>query len=514
MTDRMALQAELINQLCQILAKQFNAEVEIIETHISTILLVDGFAFKIKKPVDFGFLDFTSLDKRRFFCEEELRLNRRLAPSYYLEVDHVTGTASEPELNGEGETIEYLVKMRRFEHDGQLDILLQQNRLNHQHIDELARIIADFHQSIEVASEKTLPGLVESVEHAVRQNFEQVSAFVNLFKPKFNAIFEALLSWSHDNIEHLKPFIKNRLEQGFVRECHGDMHTGNIAWHEDKLVIFDGIEFNPDFRWIDVMSEMAFITMDLEFNARPDLSYRLINGYLELTGDYEGLKILRFYQVYRAMVRTKVNCLRLSQLDPQDPEYQNTLDTIYQYLTLAEKFTHQSETFLMITQGVSGSGKSFASMQLLQAYHMIRIRSDVERKRLFPDKANRYLPQATETTYGHLHELAKHIIGFGYPVIIDATYLNQSYRLAAKTIAQQLKQAFYILSLTHDKSVLEKRIKQRHNNPNNPSEATVEVMHKQLQTLEALDDEEIADAIYIDNNETVVETFKDFLQKR
>lgn len=558
MTDPTATQAQLIKQLCLVLQRQFQSEVELIETHISTILLVDEFAFKIKKPVDFGFLNFTSLDKRAFYCQEELRLNRRLAPHYYLEVDSITGSIDNPKIkspkNVTDQIIEYMVKMRRFDQHGQLDHLLINNQLNHRHITALAKTIANFHASVEVASKKTHPGLVQSIEHAVIQNFEQITPFLERFNSEIQATFESLLDWSRSSLNRLKPIFQSRLEHGFVRECHGDMHTGNITWvqkgiqkggpkgdqnrdqngdqNQDKgqIIIFDAIEFNPDFRWIDVMSEMAFISMDLEYNNRPDLSYQLLNNYLELTGDYQGLEVLRFYQVYRSMVRAKVNCLRLSQLDAQTPAFQSepdaeleselgaelrrAVDTIYQYIRLAQKFTQTNENFLIITQGVSGSGKSFASRQLLKHYQMIRVRSDVERKRLFAEKQNRYQPEATQKTYDYLHELARKILTYGYPVILDATYLKKSFRKTAKETAGKLHKHFYILSLAHDRAVLEKRIKKRQHDPNNPSEATIEVMHAQLNSLEPLDSEEKQDAVFIDNNETVVETLANHLHKR
>ena len=534
MIDTTATQAQLIKQLCLVLNKKFQSEVEVIETHISTILLVEKFAFKIKKPVDFGFLNFTTLDKREFFCKEELRLNRRLAPSYYLGVESITGSINypiisdpkNPHKNSPKDTIEYMVKMRRFDQQGQLDHLLKRNQLNSSHMDELAKSIARFHATVDIANEQTHPSLVKSIENAVKQNFEQVSPFLDQFNAEIQAVFQSLLDWSQSNLNSLRPIFQSRLEQGYVRECHGDMHTGNIArnldqgqdQNQDPIIIFDAIEFNPDFRWIDVMSEMAFITMDLEFNGRPDLSYQLLNNYLEYTGDYQGLEIFRFYQAYRSMVRAKVNCLRLSQLAAKEPEYQTeykeTLNTIYQYLKLAQTFTQANETFLIITQGVSGSGKSFASKQLLKHYRMIRVRSDVERKRLFPEKHNRYQTQATQQTYDYLHALAGKIMTYGYSVILDATYLKKAFRKAAKETAEQLHQNFYILSLTHDKSVLEKRIRKRRHNPNNPSEATIEVMHSQLNSLEPLDSIEKKDAVFIDNNENVVETLGNHLKKR
>ena len=515
MTDS-GSQEQLVKQLSLLLKNRFGSAVEVIETHISVILLVDKFAFKIKKPVDFGFLNFTSLEKRRFFCNEELRLNRRLAPDYYIDVNCVTASTdhstNDIEINGTGKVLEYMVKMQRFDQEGQLDVLLKQKRLTHHHIDELARVVTAFHASIAVASRETLPDLVNSIEQAVKQNFEQIAPYTSRFSEKFQSVFLSIKAWSEEKIQHFNPIFQHRLEQGFIRECHGDMHTGNIAWHKEQLVIFDAIEFNPDFRWIDVMSEMAFITMDLEFNGRPDLSYRLMNRYLESTGDYHGLNLLRFYQVYRSMVRAKVNCLRLSQLDSQDPQYQKTLNTVYQYLDSAYQFTRTNETFIIITQGVSGSGKSFVSQQLLEQFQMIRIRSDVERKRLYPEKNGRYLPEATDRTYEYLHELAGNILAYGYPVVLDATYLKKSFRLNAKAVAVQSNQKFFILSLTHDKEVLEKRIKKRLDKPDNPSEATIEVMHRQLNSMDPFEDKELAYVVTVDNNETVVETFKDHLK--
>ncbi|HID83075.1 MAG TPA: hypothetical protein EYH06_05565 [Chromatiales bacterium] len=463
-------------------------QIEIVETHISTVILTGEYAYKIKKPVDFGFLNFTRLADRKHFCEEEIRLNSRLAPSIYFDTVAITGSAEKPEIDGEGEAIEYAVKMRQFDQTGLLDKLLAEGKVNETMIDMLADQIADFHENIPAASAESPLGQPEKIHFPMQQNFDQLRPLIQ--NPDQQAQLERLEKWTNKQFKQLERTLTERKEKGFIRECHGDMHLGNITQIDHDIAIFDGIEFNDDFRWIDVMSELAFITMDLTDRGASHFAQRLLNHYLEITGDYAGLKLLRFYQVYRAMVRAKVASLRLSQPGLSDDERQQILRQYQSYADLAEQFTRTEKPALYLMYGLSGSGKSTVSGRLLESLGAIRIRSDKERKRLFGEnKGNKdelnagiYNPEATEKTYQHLLSLAETIIAAGFPVIVDATFLQRAQRQPFQNLAEQLGVPFQILNLTASLESLVQRVIKRNKQAGNISDATENVIMQQ-QTL-------------------------------
>lgn len=354
---------------------------ELVETHISWVLLTGDFAYKIKKPVNFGFLDFSTLELRKLYCEEEVRLNSRLAKELYLGVVAITGSEDQPEINGEGPAIEYAVKMRQFPQSRQLDRLLKEQGLDNQVMEQLAAKVAQFHLSIDRVSKDSEFGDFEHVQIPVLENFTQIRN--HIADKNIYPLLDKLENWARNKLERLSDDINLRKQQGFVRECHGDMHLRNIALWDGDIIIFDCIEFNKNFYWIDVISEIAFLVMDLEDRQQEVLARRFLNSYLEITGDYEGLKLFRFYKVYRALVRAKVDALRVGQEQVGSSEYVETFNDFLQYLHLAEIYICPTEPCLLINHGVSGSGKSFGTRILLNDFHAIQVRSDVERKRLF-----------------------------------------------------------------------------------------------------------------------------------
>ncbi len=283
-------------------------------------------------------LDFSTLERRRHFCQEEVRLNRRLAPATYLGVVAVTGTAAAPLLEGKGEAIEYVVKMRRFPDGG----LLSQHAdtLNGEIAETIAVHLERFHSGIGIAGAGVAYGEPGLLIQPMRENFELVDQL-----PADGAVLERsarLARWTEASCQRLNDSLLKRKEEGFIRECHGDLHLGNMTLVDGEVLIFDGIEFSPQLRWIDTMSEIAFLTMDLEERGRADLSGRLLNRYLELTGDYAGLVVLRFYQVYRAMVRAKVSAIRLGQEGVKERERQQVMVDFNTYLGLAEGYTRSA----------------------------------------------------------------------------------------------------------------------------------------------------------------------------
>jgi len=337
---------------------------QLIETHISWVILTGDFVYKVKKPVDFGFLDFSSLSKRKFYCEEELRLNRRLAPDLYLSVIAISGSADKPELMGSGKIFEYAVKMLPFSQDMQLDHVLARNELKQDMIDSIASLISDFHQTIEISKDDTNYGSPERVYQPVKENFIQIRERVT-DQSKIE-LLSTLEQWSEETFNKMKNLFAQRKQKGFIRECHGDLHLRNLAWYKNKPLAFDCLEFNPNFRWIDVISEIAFFIMDLEDHKKAELAQRFLNRYLELSGDYEGCNVLRFYLVYRAMVRAKVDAIRTNQAGISKQESDEANKEFYSYLQLALTYTKKKKTFIIITRGMSASGKSTLTQPVLE----------------------------------------------------------------------------------------------------------------------------------------------------
>lgn len=478
--------------------------VRMIETHISHVLLTGEFAYKIKKPLNLGFLDFSTLDKRLHACEEEVRLNRRLAPAIYLGVAPITGTPAAPRINGAGEAYEYAVKMRQFPPDATLDRLQAQGRLTARQVEAIAATLARFHLEGCVRAAADSPwGSPEKVWQPVEQNFMQIAP--RLADPADRQQLDALQRWSETEHARLAPLMAERKRDGFVRECHGDLHLGNLAWVDDQLLVFDCLEFNPELRWIDIHSEVAFCYMDLVQHGHADWAWLFLNLWLEQTGDHAGLALLRYYAVYRALVRAKVSVIRSAQT--AGPGREAALTEVRTLLQLATTLTRPLPVRLDITHGLSGSGKTTVTRTLMQMPGAIRLRSDVERKRLAGLDAlarsgsgvgeNLYAADATRRTYDHLARLAGEILAAGWPVIVDATFTARWQRDLLRETARTRKVEFRILDFPVPVATLRERIVQRARSGNDASEADLDVLQHQLDTEEALTAEEIAEIVSV-----------------
>jgi aminoglycoside phosphotransferase family enzyme/adenylate kinase family enzyme len=482
---------------------------EVIETHISWVLLTGNYAYKIKKPVNFGFLDFSTLGKRHYYCEEELRLNRRLASELYLEVVVITGDEEAPQINGNGQIFEYAVKMRQFPQSNVLNNLLKSGQLGAEDIDELAGVIANFHANIEIADDSMNFGMPEKIIKPVLENFLQIRQ--SLIHP-LNEGLRLLEEWSRLEHQRLVSVFEYRKKYGFIRECHGDLHLANIVLFGNKIVPFDGIEFNNNLRWIDVMSEVAFLVMDLKAHQRQDFGFQVLNSYLEQTGDYLGLQVLRFYCAYRAMVRAKINILNCQQ-HKDEQSFSKAYQEYNHYLQLASEYTQMGSRKLVICHGLSGSGKTIVSQLLLQYLPAIRIRSDVERKRLFgmdPQarshsslKSGLYSPEVNEQTYLHLLELAKNIINSGFSVIVDATFLKHQQRRLFQNLALELNIPLTIVSCQAKDAVLRERVINREQTGNDASEAGVAVLELQKRETQPLLPEEKKVAVIVNSGKEI-----------
>ena len=472
-----------------------------LETHISWVLLADDYAYKLKKPVDLGFVDFTTLEKRRFACDEELRLNSRLAPQLYVDVVPVTGTPESPQFGGEGTPFEYSVRMREFPQESLLPNVLARGELTPAHITELARAVAAFHKSAAAVDPREPWGTPDELMKPVRDNFGKLPfpGAEERFAPRIGA----LQDWSERRFRELNETFIARRTGGRIRECHGDMHLANMVLWQGRVVVFDCIEFSPRLRWIDVLSEVAFLVMDLIHRGRPDYAGRFLDEYLARTGDYAGLSVLPFYMVYRALVRCKVAALRAQQSIDAPDELRPIREEFESYLSLAEEFTRPRPVALIITHGLSGSGKSTQTDALVAETWAIRVRSDVERKRLFglapeerpADPDELYSPDASRRTYEHLADLARSLVAAGYTAIIDATFLKSAERAAFRDLADRLHMPFIILDFQADAAVLRERVRRRTAASTDASDATVAILESQLRADEPLGTGERSNAI-------------------
>lgn len=477
----------LIDSLIRTL-QESGEKVLVRETHISWVLLFGKRAWKIKKPVNFGFLDFSTPEKRRQACEEEIRLNRRFAADLYLNVMEINGSVDQPEFQSDSAAIEYAVVMRRFDESNLLSVMAERCQLSPGMISSIANSIAALHQSAPVEPSEANWGNADQIHHWLTESLEHIR----------NRVSNREEQQQISNIEHqcrnlyqqMKTQMQVRSESGFVRECHGDLHLGNMIWQEEKLLPFDCIEFNPALRWIDVISEAAFVMMDLEERDYRGFAWRFINRYLVRTGDYAGVSVLRYYFVYRALVRAKVSLLQaVADETPTDTRLKLKLQYT-NYISLSERWLTQYRPVLMITHGLSASGKSTIAAMLSEEYGCIHIRSDIERKRLhgLPALANShaelktgiYTDANSEHTYQCLFHFAQQLLTLGYPVIIDAAFLEQSRRQHFQQLANDIACPYLILHCEADETILATRIEQRQRQHLDPSEATLSVLNEQI----------------------------------
>jgi aminoglycoside phosphotransferase family enzyme/predicted kinase len=484
--------------------------VELIETHISWVLLTGRYAYKVKKPLDLGFLDFSTLERRRQACEKELRLNRRTAPDLYLEVVPVAGTPGEPVIGGAGPAIEYAVKMREFPQSALLDRVAARGELRREQMDELAATVARFHAEVERADQHSGFGTPEVVIAPARQNFAQLGPLVT--DPDAGAALGRLAAWTDRESARCQEAFDARRREGLVRECHGDLHLRNLVLLDGRIVPFDCLEFNDALRWIDVAAEVAFVVMDLVDHGLTAHAWRFLDAYLAETGDYGALAVLRFYLVYRAMVRAKIACLRAQQL-PEGVARRRAEQEFRAYLRLAEAFASLDRPALIVTRGFSGSGKTVFAGLLTEEIGAIRVRSDVERKRLHGLGAHEtsgagvgegiYAPDATRRTYARLLDAARVVLEAGYPAAADATFLARADRDAFRALARRLGVPFAIAGCEAPEALLRERIAARGDTGTDASEADLDVLARQLAAAEPLAAEERTFAVGIDTRRSL-----------
>lgn len=490
----------------------------LIETHVSWVILTGKYAYKIKKPVDFGFLDFSTLEKRKHFCEEELRLGQLFAPEIYLAVVPITGTYEHPQINGNtGPILEYAVKMCEFSQDNLLNTLLKQGKLTKILIDQLGQLIAKFHKETLQAPKNSRFGLPHEIHAPTQQNFEQIIPLLS--NPADIAQAKRLEIWANEQFTKHQKLFEERKKQGFIRDCHGDLHLANIILYHNKLILFDRLEFNEDLRWTDVIADLAFLAMDLAGKKQPKLANQLINTYLQCTGDYEGLNLLVYYLSYRAVVRAKIALFRLNQKDLNDKEKLDIRNDYYNFINLAESYTQTNKPALIIMHGLAGSGKSTIAKNIAIECGGIQISSDIIRKQLFNIALYEnshskpfegiYTLQSTKKTYNKLLDLAKIVIKAGFTVLIDATFLFHNQRLMFYNLAKTLTVPFYILHCQTNDLKLMQRIKKRSIRNNHISEANSSILKLQKELIEPLLTSEQQYTLIIDDKLSTLKTALD-----
>jgi uncharacterized protein len=476
------------------------------ETHISWVILTGPFAYKIKKAVHLNFIDSTSLTQRQHLCEEELRLNHRLAPDLYLDIVSITNDVDGLHIDGKGPIVEYAVRMKQFDGSQELSTLLDHGEVTEREVSEFARDLGQFHMSAATAPCSSEFQHTQQLRNAVLGNLAVLLS--HLETAKGLPAMGHLVDWTHDYLENSLVRLQMREHSGFVRECHGDLHARNIVRWQGRLTPFDCLEFDPNLRWIDVMNDVAFLVMDLAAHGRKDLAFAFLNTYLATTGDYEGVSLLSFYAVYRALIRAMVDSLEAERDTAHHDEFRRRLEM---RVATAAQFVNRPTPTLIIMHGPSGSGKSWLSRQFIDQLEAVHVRSDLERKRLDNAHASDlrepgyeqgiYTSQVTYRTYARLIECAQNCLEGGVNTIVDATFLKIADRRMFHELATRQRVRYLIVSCTAERAILAQRIEKRRLARIDPSDADIDILDRQLQSMEPLDPGEQSHRVTVDTSQ-------------
>ena len=466
-----------------------------LQTHISHLFLTEDHVYKVKKPVDFGFLDFTTLDLRRTFCYEELRLNQRISPDVYLEVVEVCRTLDGRVLvGGPGVVLEYAVKMRRLPAERSMDRLLEANQVTEDMVRDLACIIALFHLNAESSPEIGAFGSLEAVRDPVEENFRQTEKYVSRTISAFK--YQRLQQYSREFLQAQSALLERRVAQGRIRDCHGDLHCAQVFFTERGVRIIDCIEFTKRFRYSDVVSDMAFMAMDLDQFGRHDLSRVFVETWLDVTKDSDALKLLDFYKVYRAYVRGKVEGFRLDDPHISQEDKQAASKRARSYFDLAYFYIQRSAPKLVLCGGLVGTGKSTIARYVAADAGMAVVSSDVVRKRLAGVPATErhfeafgtgfYAPEFSQRTYGELLRLARQYLEEGHSVVLDASFGRRSEREVAAALARETGAEFWAVECVSTEQDIKNRLERRVRRGGGVSDGRWEIYQRQKPAFEPL----------------------------
>jgi aminoglycoside phosphotransferase family enzyme/predicted kinase len=485
--------------------------VELIETPTSWVLLAGDFAYKIKRPVRYAFIDLRDPSRRLRLCEEELRLNRRFAPQLYLDVCPIVRTVGKVRIGGSGRVVEHAVRMRRFPAADELDHLLETNRIEPAELAAFGRELARIHAGLPVAHADVSWGQPVEIQALMIRNLLECA---DAARPlELSPPVLALNKPMQRLLPRAAAVMAARRTRGRIRECHGDLHCRNIVRLGGELVAFDCLEYEPAFRWIDVADEIAFLASDLAARGKPGHAHAFVSGYLEASGDYHACQLLRLYEAHRALVRAKVAALSAAGLPAGEPRAALLREHASLIAHAARSLARQAPTLLLM-HGLSGSGKTWLAVQLATALRAIHIRSDIERKRGAGLDAlarsgsglgaDLYSPGASAAVYAHLARAAEDALAGGYTVIVDATFLLREQRAPFIELARRCAVPVHLVSCSAPDAVLEARIAARKARGSDPSEADDVVLGWQRSQLEPVARAEALEVIPVDTTDPEV----------
>ena len=470
---------------------------KLIETHISWVILTGVYAYKIKKSLKLDFLDFSTLRKRRHYCEEELRLNRRMAPQIYLEVVPICGSEPSPEFGGRGRAIEYALKMHQFRQSAQLDKQLEAGLLNENDMRDLAATIAAYHRDAVVLDFAGEEDAIHEIREPQLDNFPPIKSVTDLLTARH------IEAWTERSLKELEQTLVQRRKQGFVRECHGDLHLKNLVRLPSGIVAFDCVEFDAALRNIDVISDLAFLAMDLVAYARQDLAAILVNRYLESTGDYAGMSVFGLYFVYHCMIRAKVAAVR----------YGDDSDQLKHYLGVAIRWIRRPLPIVLGMHGFTGSGKTWLSALLMSELPAIRVRSDIERKRQLAiaetastessPGGGAYTALARAEIYELMMEIIDSLLEAHFSVIADASFLLHKHRHLLAALAKRKGVSLVWIDASASNEELLRRLKFRKTIRDDASEAGPEVLEYQYGHTDCLTDAELEHTVVVRTDQQV-----------
>jgi len=488
--------------------------VTLLQTHISFVALTGEYAYKIKKPVNFGFLDFSTLEKRKHFCEEEIRLNKRLCPDIYLDVVPITIENNRVSIDGSGEIIDYAVKMKEFSQEKLMTNLLQKNKIDEEVLDKIIDVLVNFYNFSERSKEIDQFGTVKSIKINTDENFEQTKSVIGITISRY--IYDYIKDVTNKFLEQNKKIFDGRIKDGFICDCHGDLHSGNIVVNKSDICIFDCIEFNKRFRYSDIASDIGFLAMDLDFLGHPYFSSYLIEKYVEQSGDSHIFDVLNFYKCYRAYVRGKVTGFKLNDPNIGDLEKEKAIYIVKKYFDLAFYYAklcsldlkRDKKPILFVTSGLTGTGKTTISRKIHVDYTAHLISTDAVRKEIEGiDKFERhhdayntglYSPEKMVRTYKEVLKKAESYLKKGQNVVLDATFKTRNLRDTVKKLAEETNSNYMFLYCNCPEEVvkeyLETRIKKK-----SISDGRWEIYVKQKDSFEKLDKDECFVEIDVSN---------------